>query len=1179
MKYITVFNFILTTVGICISTATEIFYVLPDNFTTVSCPSQPCATLSQYWLHNGTLPVVSNVKYHFLPGEHYVPANMVLQNLHNFTIMGAVSNLSSPVVLVCSHVQSYVIDIKNSYFVTIENVWFKHYGTLFNKKMTYTNLQMYCCFSCRIENVIFLQYGLKANNLIGDTYLHNIKVGITQFVEVCCQKISLRYDTCSSWSEYNNQMHVLTINQLLINDQKKHFIFWDINNVGLRISLKYLMYNLEVLLTNSHFSSMDRTAIYIEGGCSSKVKQFFITNCTFTSIRYHNVIDISLKPVNMVINFLNITFYDNHYIQVKIRIRHLINTIGCKLVNTNSIVPAVINISIMKFLISDCSYCDDLLVIHNEVATFDKVNVFFKFLNFTKNSIVGDVIWLKKVNVHFAGPFDVYENRFKSSIMRFQSCDVLFSGTVIIHKNQCSEVISVDTHIKILEYTNISIVKNIYSNSLLAVVSTEEYNQPYPLCLFQYIALNSSRLTADLPSHYNITLYHNYHVNISKASLYNSKICSVSVSYCDFITHCKWLPSAAFYNYSPTIINKQIIQSDDQNYNYDHNHICYCSQNKVINCSIDKLGAVYPGQMLQVNFCKKCGNDENTSTVLYADIHNTNLPNSICKIAHHSQLISVIGDNSNTVNYTIVSNILNNNRCKLFLTASPFLNKVYDIFYVQLLPCPVGFTLQDGICDCDPVLSEYADKCLIDNSAIQRPDNTWITALKQTSNNTKYLISDCPMDYCLPYSSNVNLLHPDEQCQFNRTGMLCSQCQQHLSMVFGSSRCMECTNLYILISIIVVGAGIILVALLYLLNLTVTVGTITGIVFYANIISINDSVFLANNNVLKPYKAFISFVNLDLGIETCFYNGMDMYVKIWLLFFFPFFLIFNAFIIIIASRHSTRILRLTFSRSLPVLATLFLFSYNGVLRTVLTVLFSYSTITHLPSGHKQIVWSIDASVPLFGLKFTILFITCLVLFLLLIPFNIVLLFTRKLLQYKIINRFKPLLDAFQASHKDKYYNWVAVQITLRSIFFALYGFPIKLRLLLATMILVLFTGCHGYIHPNKNKLVNLQELILLINLTMLYAASYQCSDSTFTAITNVMISLAIIQFIIIVLYHFLTYTCHCNIVIMLQTAKDKIMRYNLKKNESQNTLCMLNIPERTYNYTEYQDGLVSDDFK
>ena len=88
------------------------------------------------------------------------------------------------------------------------------------------------------------------------------------------------------------------------------------------------------------------------------------------------------------------------------------------------------------------------------------------------------------------------------------------------------------------------------------------------------------------------------------------------------------------------------------------------------------------------------------------------------------------------------------------------------------------------------------------------------------------------MDYCLPYSSNVNLLHPDLQCQFNRTGILCSQCQHHLSMVFASSRCMKCANLHILIiTIIVIVAGILLPIFLYLLNFTVTIGTINGIIF------------------------------------------------------------------------------------------------------------------------------------------------------------------------------------------------------------------------------------------------------------------------------------------------------------------------------------------------------------
>ena len=108
----------------------------------------------------------------------------------------------------------------------------------------------------------------------------------------------------------------------------------------------------------------------------------------------------------------------------------------------------------------------------------------------------------------------------------------------------------------------------------------------------------------------------------------------------------------------------------------------------------------------------------------------------------------------------------------------------------------------EHVANCDPIFTTYRVECYIDDSAIKRHTNTWITAHTQT-NSIEYLISDCPMDYCLPYSTKLNLLYPNLQCQFNRSGILCSQCQYHLSMVFGSSSCMECTNLsIILISII-----------------------------------------------------------------------------------------------------------------------------------------------------------------------------------------------------------------------------------------------------------------------------------------------------------------------------------------------------------------------------------------
>ena len=1170
MKYIVALSFILTTVKIYTSTATEILYVLPDNSTNaVSCPSQPCATLNQYVLDNGTLPVVSNVEYHFLPGEHHVPANMKLQNLHNFSIYGMVSNSSSPVVLVgCS--QPYLVNIIDSQFVTINNVMLKRCNVSTGNKTQFTNLRLHCCFSCRILYVTLFYFGLTAYNLIGNSYMHSIK--IMKFSQLCCQEFFLNYDNCPN---YSNLIHNITINQIFIQGYTKY-------DLRLHINFDFTIYHLNIFLQNSYFYNTIKP-LRIKGRYYSRPTQIFIINCTFKFTTGDKTADFSVSPFNRNISFVNCKFHNNMN-SVMIKVHFEIckgRAIACELDN------ATFSMILTTMSLIECQFIDNnnrLLFIENRAPAFGKVNVLLKSLNISHNRLKADIIVIVNVDIYITGIFNVNENKCHLSIMNFQSCNILFSGKIIFKNNHCEQVILLDTYIKVMEYTNITFISNIYHSNVISIKqNAEQYSQPYPYCFIQYIAVNDKVKPENLLNRYSITFTRNYHRIVSKhlviinfnGKKLHSENSIYSKVFCQYISNCKWLPLGPFNSYDPETINQQILQIDDDNCNY-RKHICYCHQNKSTDCSIDLLGTVYPGQTLQTMLCNMHSNDN--STVLYAEVHNVDFPNSACKIAHRSQLINIIGNHSNTVNYTIVSSIPDTNKCKLFLMATPLLNKVYDVFDVELLPCPIGFTLLNGICNCDPILPASIDKCYIDYSTIRRPANTWITAPSQT-NNTKYLTSECPMDYCLPYSSNVNLLYPDLQCQFNRTGILCSQCQHHLSMVFGSSRCMECTDVHILISIIVLVAGIVLVVSIYLLNLTVTNGTINGIIFYANIVSINDSVFLLNENVLKPLRVFISFANLDLGIETCFYNGMDSYAKMWLQLFFPFYLIIIAASIIIASRYSYRILRLTYTRSLPVLATLFLLSYTGVLRTVLTVLFSYSTITHLPSGHKQIVWSIDASVPLFGIKFSVLFITCLVLFLLLIPFNITLLFTRYLLQFRIINRFKPLLDAFQGSYKDRYYYWVAVHITLRCIFFGLYGFQIRARLIIAALILIFFIGYHGYIYPYKNKLVNIQEHLLLINLTMMYAVSYQSNAKTFSIFSNVMISLAFIQFCTIVFYHFLTYTCHCDIANKINLVR-KIIQRITKRNIYQNLNSheLLDIPERTYNYSEYQDGLVSDDF-
>ena len=94
--------------------------------------------------------------------------------------------------------------------------------------------------------------------------------------------------------------------------------------------------------------------------------------------------------------------------------------------------------------------------------------------------------------------------------------------------------------------------------------------------------------------------------------------------------------------------------------------------------------------------------------------------------------------------------------------------------------------------------------------------------------------------------------------------------------------------------------------------------------------------------------------------------------------------------------------------------------------------FGLSTITHLSREqiHTTVVWSVDTNVPLFSVRYSTLFAMCLVLVLVLLPFNILLLFTRKLSCFKFVSTLKPLLDAYFGPYKDKYSYWTGMQLAM-----------------------------------------------------------------------------------------------------------------------------------------------------
>ena len=224
---------------------------------------------------------------------------------------------------------------------------------------------------------------------------------------------------------------------------------------------------------------------------------------------------------------------------------------------------------------------------------------------------------------------------------------------------------------------------------------------------------------------------------------------------------------------------------------------------------------------------------------------------------------------------------------------------------VHVVPCTCvpGFEVDDNNnackCKCDEQLFEYIKECDLETESVIRKGVFWISTTNEKDGNFSYLIFPyCPMGYCHPPSKkipvNLSARHgngSDSQCTDNHGGILCGKCQQHYSLSLGSPKCIQCHNKWHgeLIGIVIASffAGIFLVALILVLNLTVAVGTLNSVIFCANL--------MYSSRILTQSRlslVFISWLNLEIGFDVCFYKGMDAYTKTWLQLAFPAYIIF-----------------------------------------------------------------------------------------------------------------------------------------------------------------------------------------------------------------------------------------------------------------------------------------------
>ena len=449
--------------------------------------------------------------------------------------------------------------------------------------------------------------------------------------------------------------------------------------------------------------------------------------------------------------------------------------------------------------------------------------------------------------------------------------------------------------------------------------------------------------------------------------------------------------------------------------------------------------------------------------------------------------------------------------------------------HIYVYPCPIGFQLfNNGICECDHFITKVITnaECNISTLLITRPIGSWLGRMGLLNISTLGFANICPSGNCRSTTITINVSDIEHSiCIDGKTGVLCGQCIDKLSNIFGTTECRHCSNLWLLTLVAYAAIGVILVTVLLCFRLTLSEGPLASIILTSNIIAVSTIDYLDDDNVfISGMRIFVSLMNLNLGFPLCFYDGMTTAIKTGLQFIFPVYIWTIVIMFIVLSRYSTRVSNQTAASSVQVLATLIHFSFSKLLITSIDIL----VYARIKTGNNGIitVWYGDGSVIYLQDKehiilFSIAIVT-LVLFVL--PYIIMVTFGNYCLRCKRLHHFRSFIESFHGPYKHVLGYWFGVRILvvvyIYIVFTVLRGVDVSLMLILQGISIILLLVLQTYVKPFRQNGLNRLDSFCLFVITvqimfaLLRVPERNQATHTLSYITS---SLTVVVFVILVI--------------------------------------------------------------
>ena len=1109
---------LLLLVNLC--AATE-YYVKPTILRETSCPRESCYTLDElaakYFYASATDALTDNVTVILLNGTHELKGPVFVKEVNDFTLLGAGGiHWESHVEINCKGVSSLVFDgVIN---LTITRITFSQCGTPYQHKFDlpvdepFINaLTFSYVFNLRLTWVVLqnsTSTAILAENVLGASVIDHSVFQSYNFNDLGIQSDDrnvdiylIRHDNCNQIPQTcsNNTKSLLNS----VNSHKLHIhnsVLRDGKDVSMRFALYHNGYNLDLVnitVLNGGGTGIDITLAVKN---TATLPQITIHNCIIMNVsgkllQYGLSISgtYATSPrISVVLR--NISIENNRLEGIKLDKVKEVELIDCRFVG-NQGTPIVlhdstINVSGTLSFVNNTAFRGGAMVFYGESYMSVSLEKNTRML-FTNNYAehVGGAIFAQDLH--------------KVCFLQLAS-----------HNSKCSDL--KNNHQLSFVFTNNTAHNGgdaIYGGSLQYCTAgkCKHGNHDSIPIVGAYIFI---------VNYWNLVQYDTgHHSNLSLISSKPSRVCLCEDGQPDCLTvfaNEAHYPGETF-TISAVVVGQGFGAADGTVYA------------QFTNKDILRLEELQTSQQVKHNSCSKL-----KYTIFSAS------KKEMMALSTRTTLKSSENDKTIVEFFTEKYKFHNQYRYDVDKVGEAcfYANQllVFELFInITLLPCPLGFMLSDqpAKCVCHTTLQQHNITCNIDDQTVHREGTVWVNAsFAGNESNGVVVHHHCPYGYCNLEELDIRLDFPDTQCNFNHSGILCGGCRPGLSLTLGTSQCLRCSNKYIALLIPFAIAGIVLVAFIKLLNLTVSEGTLNGLIFYANIIGANQATFFPSTSTHCPVlTVFIAWLNLDLGIETCFIDGLNGYWKTWLQFVFPAYIwIITAGIIVVAHYSSTGA-RVFGNNSVQVLATLFLLSYTKLLRTIITVI-SFTFLDY-PDHLRMTVWQYDGNISYLSPAHTPLFLVALTVFILLwLPYTVVLLlvqYLRKKTHLRVLcwfTKLKPLFDAYLGPFKDKHCYWVGVLLLVRAVLLIISAVnpnnAPKVNLLAiggTTLVLQAYIATAGKVY--RKKYVSFLENLFLLNLGALAIGTLYTgvNGQGHTAVVHTLVGITFLQFIGIIIFH------------------------------------------------------------